>query len=159
MHSIYPKQGYFIDFQLFEKTAKIFRAIHIDPISNTSDMIGIVYSLIHDDIFNQSLDYLEEERLAYYTLTTQNDMFELYYSQYKEMYPIDSISRSISPIGNQSPKIKFFYTYQDALVFLYKYIHTSKDILEKTIQKNGIDYKYFVKYMERHKELKPEEFI
>lgn len=159
MFSVYPEQGYFIDFHVFSKTAKIFRAIHIDKIRDPKDMIGMVYTLIKDDIFNQSLEHIEEERLALYTFTTEKEMFGILYNRYDQMYPNETISRSISPIGNSLPKVKFFYTYQDALVYLYKYMHGSDKILKNTILKNGIDYKCFVKYMERHKELRPEEFI
>ncbi len=158
MMSIYPNQGYFIDFQLFSNTAKIFRAIHIDSTHSDTDMIGMVYSLIHDDIFNQQLEYMEAERLAVWSFTTQNEMFEIYYNAYNIKYKGEILSRSITPMGGKF-KGKFFYTYGDALIYLYKHMSQSKEIRDDTIKRNGMDYESFVKYMERYKKTEPEKFI
>ncbi len=156
--SIYPEQGYFIDFHKFSQTAKIIRAIHIDATRTKKDMVGIIYSLIHDDIMEQSLEYMEEQRLALYTFTTQNDMYEFYYTKYGKIYPNETLSRSISPIGGTHIGM-FFHTYGEALIYLYKHMQISDKIRENTIRKNGIDYKCFVKYMNRYIDEKPEEFI
>ena len=157
--SVYPKQGYFIDIHHTRGTVKIFRAIHIDSVSQKNDMIGMVYSLIRDDIFNQSLEMLQEEFTPLYTFTTQMREFEIFYNDLYEKYPNEKLSRSISPHRNSSKWIEFHYDYQSALVSLYKHLSKSEKIKEHSIQKNGIDYTFFVKYIERCKELYPEDFI
>jgi hypothetical protein len=156
--SIYPKQGYFVDYNGISKTCKIFRAIHIDKTHSETDMIGMVYTLINDDIFTQTLEQMEEERMAFYEFTTQNEMFGIYYNRCVDMYPDDTISRSITSNGGKK-RSKFFYTYMEALVYLYKQMSYSETIKDNTIKKNGIDFKCFVKYMKRHKEIYPEEFV
>lgn len=152
----YNKYGYFIDISLGSKAAKLLRAeVDYEP---TSIAFVLYVEPIFDDIFQQTINHIKHPFPSMFHFTESKwDIIEYpKYSEFSRLGLIRMVGRDIQHTEN----VKYFITYIEALVFLYKYIKdSSEEIRNTTIKVNDMRINVFMDYMTKHQELYPEDFV
>lgn len=152
--SRYAEYGYFIDISLGSKAAKLLRA----EIEDGPMVISLFVEPIFDDIFQQTPKYLKHESPSMFHFTPSKWKF-LNYVEYSEIHR-NGVIRLISSSTHESNYVKYFVSYIEALVFLYKYMNqSSEEIRNNTIKVNDMNITMFTQYMNAHKALHPEDFV